>query len=255
MLCYLEGLTQEEAARRLGWTTATVKGRLQRGREKLRRRLERRGVALTAALGAVLTGQALAETAVRMGGPLTMETTTTAAALAREFLRPILSRKLAMLSAVLLSIGVVAGGITLRSPQPESEAPPAAAEKRPEPRPPVDAHGDPLPDGATARLGTIRFNHGDGLNHLFFSPDGKTIYSEGGGSIRLWDAVTGKERGCLASPRLWIDNQLVLTPDGKRMVLAQRGQQCCACLGSQRNEGDTEADPPRAAWGVVRFPP
>src|SRR5205823_5651984 len=31
VLCYLEGLTQDEAARRLGWTAATVKGRLQRG--------------------------------------------------------------------------------------------------------------------------------------------------------------------------------------------------------------------------------
>ncbi len=88
VLCYLEGLTQEEAACRLGWTTATVKGRLQRGREKLRRRLERRGIALTAALGSALTGQALAETTVRVSGPLTMETTTAgAAALAREFLR------------------------------------------------------------------------------------------------------------------------------------------------------------------------
>src|SRR5260370_39581924 len=32
VLCYLEGLTQDETARRLGWTAATVKGRLQRGR-------------------------------------------------------------------------------------------------------------------------------------------------------------------------------------------------------------------------------
>src|SRR5437763_340110 len=51
VLCYLEGLTQDEAAQRLGWTAATVKGRLQRGRQMLRRRLERRGVALTAVLG------------------------------------------------------------------------------------------------------------------------------------------------------------------------------------------------------------
>ena len=41
VLCYLEGLTQDEAARRLGWTAATVKGRLQRGRDVLGRRLER----------------------------------------------------------------------------------------------------------------------------------------------------------------------------------------------------------------------
>ncbi|MGH7221773.1 MAG: RNA polymerase sigma factor [Gemmataceae bacterium] len=87
VLCYLEGLTQEEAAHRLGWTAASVKGRLQRGREKLRRRLERRGVALTAALAAAMTGQALAETAARSVRHFTTATaTTTAAALAHAFL-------------------------------------------------------------------------------------------------------------------------------------------------------------------------
>ena len=49
VLCYLEGLTHEEAADRLGWPVGTVKGRLSRAREKLRGRLTRRGVALPAA--------------------------------------------------------------------------------------------------------------------------------------------------------------------------------------------------------------
>ena len=49
VLCYLEGLTHEEAADRLGWPVGTVKGRLSRAREKLRSRLTRRGVALPAA--------------------------------------------------------------------------------------------------------------------------------------------------------------------------------------------------------------
>src|SRR6185437_3170397 len=96
------------------------------------RRLERRGVALTAALSAVLTGQALADTAVRWSGLLTMQTATpTATALARGFLRPILSMKLMVVSAVLLSIGVVSAGIALRSPQPPSEGQSAAADDKP----------------------------------------------------------------------------------------------------------------------------
>jgi RNA polymerase sigma factor (sigma-70 family) len=49
VLCYLEGLTHEEAADRLGWPVGTVKGRLSRARDKLRERLTRRGVALPAA--------------------------------------------------------------------------------------------------------------------------------------------------------------------------------------------------------------
>ncbi len=49
-LCYLEGLTHQEAATRLGWPVGTVKVRLVRGRRLLRERLDRRGVSLGAAL-------------------------------------------------------------------------------------------------------------------------------------------------------------------------------------------------------------
>ncbi len=49
-LCYLEGLTNQEAARRLGWPVGTVKVRLVRGRRILRDRLDRRGAGLGAGL-------------------------------------------------------------------------------------------------------------------------------------------------------------------------------------------------------------
>jgi len=50
VLCYLEGHSQEEAARRLGCPVGTLKSRLTRGREILRSRLTRRGLAVTLAL-------------------------------------------------------------------------------------------------------------------------------------------------------------------------------------------------------------
>jgi RNA polymerase sigma factor (sigma-70 family) len=53
VLCYLQGKTRDEAARQLGTTLATLKRRLEEGRDRLRLRLERRGVSLTAALAAV----------------------------------------------------------------------------------------------------------------------------------------------------------------------------------------------------------
>src|SRR5262249_11367207 len=50
ILCCLEGRSQDEAATLLGWTPGSVKGRLERGRQRLRDRLARRG--LTFAIGA-----------------------------------------------------------------------------------------------------------------------------------------------------------------------------------------------------------
>jgi RNA polymerase sigma factor (sigma-70 family) len=222
VLCYLEGRTQEEAARQLGWSLSTVRGRLQRGREKLRRRLERRGVALTAALGTALIGQTLAEAAV----PSSALPTTAAIALARGFLRPLLPMKLAILSA-LMTVSFVAGGMALRSPveprpsgsgrQDRSQTVAAEPET-------VDAHGDPLPDGAIARLGTVRFNHGNGLNALFFSSDGKKIFSEGNGSIRIWDAKDGKEQERMRTAKThFFHDPITLLADGQTFITLLEG--------------------------------
>lgn len=50
LLCYLQGLTNETAARHLGCPTSTLKERLGRAREILHHRLARRGMALSATL-------------------------------------------------------------------------------------------------------------------------------------------------------------------------------------------------------------
>src|SRR5262249_56831784 len=61
VLCYLEGQTQEEVARRLGCPRKTVTTRLARACERLRPRLTRRGVSLPAgAVAAVLSEQGAA---------------------------------------------------------------------------------------------------------------------------------------------------------------------------------------------------
>jgi RNA polymerase sigma factor (sigma-70 family) len=62
LLCYLEGWTNDEAARVIGCPTSTLKERLARGRELLRSRLARRGVMLTPLLLLLLApGRAQAE--------------------------------------------------------------------------------------------------------------------------------------------------------------------------------------------------
>ena len=63
VLCDLEGRTHEQAARHLGWPVGTVKSRQARGRERLRDRLRRRGLAPNAGLLA---------TALQADGPMAL---------------------------------------------------------------------------------------------------------------------------------------------------------------------------------------
>ena len=101
VLCDLEGRTQEEAAEMLGWTLGSLRGRLLRGRTRLKTRLARRGLALPAGIllplipatlaasaqAAVLTPQAFADVsrcAVRFSAhPATAQVSARAAELAR----------------------------------------------------------------------------------------------------------------------------------------------------------------------------
>jgi DNA-directed RNA polymerase specialized sigma24 family protein len=60
VLCYLQGLTRDEAARQLGCSESTLKRRLELGKGHLRNRLARRGLSLPAALLTVgVAGSAL----------------------------------------------------------------------------------------------------------------------------------------------------------------------------------------------------
>src|SRR5262249_51162488 len=79
VLCYLEGRTRDEAARQLGWSLATLKRRLERGRNILRTRLEPGGPALSAGL---LAGLAASPSAPAAMPPTLAAVTAKAAALA-----------------------------------------------------------------------------------------------------------------------------------------------------------------------------
>ena len=101
LLCYLEGKTKSEAARQLGWSDGAVHGRLERAREKLRTRLTKRGIALSApALFPLLSNHA-APAAV----PVALLDTTTRSALL--FLTGRLAAGLISIQVLCLAEGVL----------------------------------------------------------------------------------------------------------------------------------------------------
>lgn len=70
VLCYLEGKTNEAAARELGWAPGSMSYRLAQARERLRERLVQRGVALTSALiGPALAAYAAADVPAQLLAP------------------------------------------------------------------------------------------------------------------------------------------------------------------------------------------
>jgi RNA polymerase sigma factor (sigma-70 family) len=119
VLCDLEGLTYEHAARQLRWTEPTLRHRLVKARQRLRHRLIRRGVtagAVGVAVVAPATGAraavpaALAHSAIAaaMGG----SSTAPIAALANTIIRSMLMTKLKIASAcVLASVALASAGV------------------------------------------------------------------------------------------------------------------------------------------------
>jgi RNA polymerase sigma factor (sigma-70 family) len=57
VLCYLEGKTQEQAARELGWPTGSMSRRMNRARDLLQKRLAQRGLAFSSGFLFLLVGK------------------------------------------------------------------------------------------------------------------------------------------------------------------------------------------------------
>src|SRR5579883_2419997 len=166
VLCYFEGLTLDEAARRLRCPAGTLRSRLARAREKLRSALARRGIIVpVAALGVALAPRSASASVP----PLLCETTTRAAlafaarntaaggalsapaaALAQEVLTTMLIHKLRLVVITALALAAIATGTgylalalaSAREGKPPGEpiAQPARTEPR-RPDPPGPAEG------------------------------------------------------------------------------------------------------------------
>jgi hypothetical protein len=94
---------------------------------------------------------------------------------------------------------------------------PALAEA-PEGEKPVrkDLYGDPLPDGAIARLGTLRWRAGKSLDAITFASDGNTIACASYCGLWLFDKANGWLLKHIPFPRNF--ERLAFSPDGTRLA-------------------------------------
>ncbi len=126
VLCDLEGLTHDAAARQLGCPSGTIASRLSRGRQRLRNRLARRGLApsaasLPAALRYSSVPSEMAGVVVRMAtrsvtGHSRADVVPAAIhALAAGFLRATTMSQIKTVALVLALIAVGASGVALGS--------------------------------------------------------------------------------------------------------------------------------------------
>ncbi|VTR94572.1 wd-40 repeat : Uncultured bacterium genome assembly Metasoil_fosmids_resub OS=uncultured bacterium PE=4 SV=1: Sigma70_r2: Sigma70_r4_2: WD40: WD40 [Gemmata massiliana] len=230
VLCHLQQQTYAEAAKALGCSVPTICRRVTQGCELLRDRLSRRGLVPAAGLAVLFTAliqpasamppglvarTVQAVTSGFVGGSSVVADTVLAS---MRWGRTV--KYMAVLSAVALA-GVVGAGLTARETVPN--AVPAAIESAiltPNPiGPRLDRLGDPLPDGAVARIGTLRMRgEGGGAGDVVFLPGGSTVASVHGRSVvSVWDIDTGKELHRLAAPVR--SHQLSLHPDGRILAV------------------------------------
>ncbi|HEV3082328.1 MAG TPA: sigma-70 family RNA polymerase sigma factor [Gemmataceae bacterium] len=214
VLCYLEGKTQEEAARQLGCPLGTVRSRLAQGRKLLRARLARRGLALSAgALGTMVAAQGLAaEVSASLqtgtlkaglqfaaGKPVVDVASVAVARLVKGGLHAMLGTKLKLLTAVLVAVAVATSAGVLGYPPPNSStssksggSPPAPA-TQPAEYIPVDLYRDiseqcginfTYRNGEEADHYAILEALGGGIALIDYDSDGLLdIFITGGGSF------------------------------------------------------------------------
>jgi RNA polymerase sigma factor (sigma-70 family) len=181
LLCYLQGMTRQQAATALGWPPGTVAGRLARALDLLRSRLTRRGLALSAAALATVLGEHVsaavpdvlvaavtgAAPGVAADGLAAASVSPAVAALAKGTLHAMnLATTLRTLAVLLIAGLVVGAGAAVWSRVPAGEQPtpahaplagrPGAVQARPQDKAPPAQGGEPkrlTPEQAAELIG------------------------------------------------------------------------------------------------------
>jgi RNA polymerase sigma factor (sigma-70 family) len=231
VLCHLEGRTRDQAARELGWSLRTLQRRLEQGKQLLRHRLTRHGLALPSALLVASLSRQAAEAGLFRSTVRAATTATARSAEVAALVEAGMSSATvggARLVAILgLGFCLLTGGLGLLTGQaPVATAPPG--QDRPAGPPPIqqvrparlDAHGDPVPPGAQLRLGGLRFRHPGRIAIVAYSTDGKWLASAGDDKVVcVWDATTGQLRHRFHTPNNYYA-RLAFSPTGTSLAMA-----------------------------------
>ena len=263
VLCYLEGQTQDEAARQLSSSQSTLRRRLEKAKAALGRRLTRRGVVWPAALSAVLLSDCVAPAALAPGlvgstveaaaciatghGVLTAAVSANVAALTEGVLKTMFTTKLKFVAAALVLLAAVAVGTRgflyhthAAQPQKSSKAEQPAAQEGDKPQ---------------ARPKTIRVKDLATLVQVAWGADGKTVATVGlttdivedkrsgmkfglvSHTIKFWDGTTGKLKQSLGEEKDTMVQSITFSRDKKTAALA------VAKVNFDRQKGEQSARP------------
>ena len=203
VLCDLEGLTHEQAARLLTTPVGTIKSRLARGRDLLRHRLSRRGLTLSGGMltvvlapdasqaeviGPVVDQTARTAMLVANRGPLVAGTVPASVnILVQGVLRSMFRSRLKMAGgAVFLTVSIAIGAAF------------AALGVPPRGKPSLQAA--PFTQGLIRPASVNLVGHGDLVRSVAFLPGGRDLISAASpsderkqpGEIRIWDVTAGE---------------------------------------------------------------
>jgi RNA polymerase sigma factor (sigma-70 family) len=223
LLCYLQGKTQEEAARQLGCPIGTLRSRVARGRTHLKGLIEKRGVRLSATalaaalmtsegLGAVPTPLLHATARAALGyaagiAPTALVSARTSALL-ETATRSLFASKLKVVCILMVAISACAGGVGIFGRQLSSASeggpPPAAMTKPPQS---ADKQAGARPeDGAIPSAGSRASTAPVEIQGRVLDPNGQPL-----ANAKIYYALYGQH----FSPPAWMrTDQMISRPDG-----------------------------------------